>query len=61
VLQSVEEQDRQLDPEFLSRLPLPPMPKEEKRFFTWGLVQNGQTTAAIPEMAASVSNFCRQF
>lgn len=34
VLQFVEEQDRQLDPDFFKRLALPPIPKEEKRLLT---------------------------
>ena len=60
LLQSDEVQESQAAPDFFKRLPPPPIPKVDRRFFTSLPAQLGQTTLAAFEMETSVSNLNAQ-
>jgi hypothetical protein len=55
VLQFVEVQLEQAEPDLESLLPPPPIPKEDRRFLTWLLEQTGQITLAILENEMMIS------
>lgn len=45
----------QLADAFFNREPLPPIPKEDDRFLTWPVPQDGQTALASPPRRMSFS------